>query len=115
LEVIHHCQLLIRKAGKKSYVFSVGKPNVSKLGNYPDVDMFVLVACPFTALLDSMQFMQDVMTPFELELALAPYVVDAFACVCVCERGVYVSLRVCSPLAASKECIVCAVCVFMCM
>ncbi len=84
LEVIHHCQQLIHSAGKKSYVFSVGKPNVSKLGNYPDVDMFVLVACPYTALLDSMQFMQDVMTPYELELALAPYV-DARVSLRVCE------------------------------
>ena len=39
---------VIRKAGKKSYTFAVGKINVPKLANFLEIDAFVVVACEVT-------------------------------------------------------------------
>ena len=60
----------IKSAGKKCYTFLVGKPNVPKLANFPEVDVFVLVACPENSVIDAKEFMQPVITPFELDVAL---------------------------------------------
>jgi len=43
----------IRRAGKRGYTFLVGKPNVAKLANFPEIDVFVLVACPETSFPDT--------------------------------------------------------------
>ena len=51
-------------------MFLVGKINAAKLLNFPEIDVFVLVACPENSLLDSKALFKPVVTPFELELAL---------------------------------------------
>ncbi|RKP26913.1 putative diphthamide synthesis protein-domain-containing protein [Syncephalis pseudoplumigaleata] len=70
MQVIEHLKQMIRKAGKKFYFFSVGKLNVAKLANFPEIDIFVLVACPENSLIDGKEFYRPVITPFELDLAL---------------------------------------------
>ncbi|KAJ3297485.1 Diphthamide biosynthesis protein 2 [Borealophlyctis nickersoniae] len=70
LSVIEHLKRLIRTAGKKPYLLAVGKPNPAKLGNFLEIDCFVLVACPENSLLDSREFLRPIVTPFELELAI---------------------------------------------
>lgn len=52
------------------YTVAVGKLNPSKLANFPEIDVFVIVSCPENSLLDSRDFYRPVITPFELELAL---------------------------------------------
>ena len=69
LAIIAHLKDIIKKAGKKSYTFVVGKLNVAKLANFMEVDVFVLVSCPENSLLDSQEFYKPVLTPFEMELA----------------------------------------------
>ena len=61
---------VIRKSGRKSYMFLIGKINAAKLLNFPEIDVFVLVACPENSLLDSKALFKPVVTPFELEMAL---------------------------------------------
>eukprot|EP01119_Soliformovum_irregulare_P017807 TRINITY_DN534_c0_g1_i1.p1 TRINITY_DN534_c0_g1~~TRINITY_DN534_c0_g1_i1.p1 ORF type:complete len:512 (-),score=166.66 TRINITY_DN534_c0_g1_i1:9-1544(-) len=70
LEVIQHLKDIIKKAGKKSYTFVVGKLNVPKLANFGEIDLFVLVACPENSMIDSGEFYRPIVTPFELEIAL---------------------------------------------
>ena len=60
----------IKVSGKRPYTFLVGKPNVAKLANFPEIDAFVLVACPENSVVGSKEFMQPVITPFELDVAL---------------------------------------------
>lgn len=60
----------IKVSGKRPYTFLVGKPNVAKLANFPEIDAFVLVACPENSIVGSKEFMQPVVTPFELDVAL---------------------------------------------
>ncbi len=50
----------------------MGKPNVPKLANFPEVDVFVLVACPENSVITSREFLQPIITPLELEVALNP-------------------------------------------
>jgi len=68
-DILERLRKIIRHAGKKVYTFLVGKPNVAKLANFPEIDVFVLVACPETSFLDSKEFLQPIITPYELELA----------------------------------------------
>lgn len=70
LHMIHHMKELITKAGKKSYTFVMGRPNPSKLANFPECNVFINVACAQTVLLDSKEFFAPIITPFEAMLAL---------------------------------------------
>lgn len=69
LSIIQQLKETIRAAGKKSYMFAMGKLNVPKLANFMEIDIFVLVACPENSLLDSSEFYKPVVTPFEMEVA----------------------------------------------
>ena len=46
--VRRHAQL----AGKKTYTLVMGKPSPAKLANFPEIDVFVMVADPLGFLLD---------------------------------------------------------------
>ncbi|TYZ63749.1 hypothetical protein PybrP1_003718 [[Pythium] brassicae (nom. inval.)] len=72
LDVVQSLQQLIKKSGRKSYLFVVGKVNVPKLANYAEIDAFVLVACQQNTLMDSKEFYKPIVTPYELQLALSP-------------------------------------------
>ncbi|KZP23593.1 diphthamide biosynthesis protein [Athelia psychrophila] len=72
LPLIRHIRARIRACRKKSYTVSVGKVNPAKLGNFAEVECWVLVACGENSLVDGKEFMRPVITPFELELALSP-------------------------------------------
>ncbi|XP_005105882.1 2-(3-amino-3-carboxypropyl)histidine synthase subunit 2 [Aplysia californica] len=69
-EVMDHVKSLFKAAGKKSYTFVVGKLNPAKLANFAEVDVYVLVACPESSLLDLSDFYRPVVTPLEVEFAL---------------------------------------------
>ncbi|XP_027025268.2 2-(3-amino-3-carboxypropyl)histidine synthase subunit 2 [Tachysurus fulvidraco] len=69
LSIIEQLKESIHKAGKKSYMFAMGKINVPKLANFLEIDVYVLVACPENSLLDSSEFYRPVVTPFEMEVA----------------------------------------------
>lgn len=58
-------------SGKKSYILAVGKPNVAKLANFPEIDIFVSVACTENSLTrDFKEFYKPIVSLFEIEVAL---------------------------------------------
>ncbi|KAM4718504.1 2-(3-amino-3-carboxypropyl)histidine synthase subunit 2 isoform 1-T2 [Anableps anableps] len=69
LAIIQQLKETLYRAGKKSYMFAMGKLNVPKLANFLEIDVFVLIACPENSLLDSREFYKPVVTPFEMEVA----------------------------------------------
>ncbi|KAL4297305.1 hypothetical protein GQ457_12G007450 [Hibiscus cannabinus] len=71
LHMIHQMKELIMLAGKKAYTLVMGRPNPSKLANFPECDVFIYVSCAQTALLDSKEFLAPVITPFEAMLAFS--------------------------------------------
>ncbi|XP_024381857.1 uncharacterized protein [Physcomitrium patens] len=68
-ESIRRVREIVAAAGKKSYTMLMGRPNPAKLANFPECDVFVLVACAQTILLDSKEYLAPLITPFEAELA----------------------------------------------
>ena len=63
---------LIKAAGRKAYVFVMGKLNAAKLANFMEVGVYVLVGSCEHSLLDSKDFYRPVVTPYELSIALMP-------------------------------------------
>nr|POF04570.1 diphthamide biosynthesis protein 2 [Quercus suber] len=70
LTALSHCQELIAAAGKKSYVFVVGKVNAAKIANFSEIGGWVVIGCWESSLIESKDFYRPIITPFELELAL---------------------------------------------
>lgn len=68
--VIKRCKRVILSSGKRPYELVVGKPTPAKLANFPEIDVFVFVACPYSALIDSREYLRPIVTPLELEAAL---------------------------------------------
>ncbi|KAB8346386.1 hypothetical protein FH972_023428 [Carpinus fangiana] len=71
MDILAHVKKRIAEAGKKSYTFVVGKVNAAKVANFSEVGGWVVIGCWESSLLESKDFWKPVITPFELELALA--------------------------------------------
>ncbi|XP_029803191.1 2-(3-amino-3-carboxypropyl)histidine synthase subunit 2 isoform X3 [Suricata suricatta] len=73
-EALAHLRNLAQAAGKRSYVLALGRPTPPKLANFPEMDIFVLLACPLGALAPqpSGGFFRPVLAPCELEAACNP-------------------------------------------
>uniref|UniRef100_A0A7S3D456 Diphthamide biosynthesis protein 2 n=1 Tax=Palpitomonas bilix TaxID=652834 RepID=A0A7S3D456_9EUKA len=71
-DAVERCKQLIENAKRKHYVFVVGKLNEAKLGNFPEVDVFVLIASPQDSLINTRDYASPVVTAFELEMGLNP-------------------------------------------
>ena len=59
------------KADKKTYTLLVGKPSPAKLANFPEIDVFVLVADPQGMILDSKEYYAPIITPWEAMVAFS--------------------------------------------
>lgn len=70
LAVIERVKRVVEAAGRRWYLLMVGKPNAAKLGNFAEMDVFVLVACAQNSLIDCKDYLRPVLTPFEIEVAL---------------------------------------------
>ena len=53
LDIATNLKRLVRAKGKRAFTFVMGKLNVSKMANFMEVDVFVLVSSPENALMDS--------------------------------------------------------------
>ncbi|ODV71770.1 2-(3-amino-3-carboxypropyl)histidine synthase [Cyberlindnera jadinii NRRL Y-1542] len=75
-EVIKTVSNKIREAGKKHYMFVVGKPNVAKLANFESIELWCILGCGQGGIIldQSNEFYKPIITPYELEMALNPVV-----------------------------------------
>jgi len=72
-EVMAALRAAAAAAHKHVYTFLVGKLSGVKLGNFPEVDAFILVACPENSLLDAASdrdYVKPIVTPQEALIAL---------------------------------------------
>ncbi|EZA51997.1 Diphthamide biosynthesis protein [Ooceraea biroi] len=69
LTAVNTVKRTLKQKKKKSYILSVGKLNPAKLANFPEIDAFVVVACPENEVFDSREFLRPMLTPYEVELA----------------------------------------------
>lgn len=73
LQVVDRLKQLCKKACKRYYVLYVGKPNVAKLANFShQMDLFVMLSCPYGIILEQKDFDKPILTPFEFEQACYP-------------------------------------------
>lgn len=63
----------IKEAGKKHYVFVVGKPNVAKLANFEQIDVWCILGCDNQGIIvdEHGDYFKPIITPYELLLALS--------------------------------------------
>ncbi|KPI39741.1 Diphthamide biosynthesis protein 2 [Cyphellophora attinorum] len=72
LSMVEYVKQQIANAGKKSYLFVVGKINAAKVANFSEIGGWVVIGCWESSLIDSKDFYKPIITPFELDLALQP-------------------------------------------
>lgn len=71
--VVDALQKMIKKAGKRSFLLSMGKLNPNKLANFLELDVFVLVACEENSItLNQKDYHKPILTPLEFSLSLNP-------------------------------------------
>lgn len=68
---INSLRVAAKEAGKKTYTLLMGKPNPAKLANFPEIDVFVLVADPQGQILDSKDYYAPIITPHEAMIAFS--------------------------------------------
>lgn len=68
---INSLRIAAQEAGKKTYTLLMGKPNPAKLANFPEIDIFVLVADPQGHILDSKEYYKPIITPHEAMIAFS--------------------------------------------
>lgn len=65
-----HLESLLRRHGRKSYRFLVGRPSAEKLGNFPGIECYVCLSGPEQFPFDDRDLPVPVATPYELDVAL---------------------------------------------
>ena len=70
LQTVTDIKDMIRRAGKKSYTFVVGKVNAAKIANFSEIGGWVVIGCWESSLIESTEFFRPIITPFELSLCL---------------------------------------------
>lgn len=68
--IVARLQTLCEAAGRKTYVFIMGRLNEAKLCNFPEIQVFCLVSNEDTSVIAPKTFPVPVITPWELELGL---------------------------------------------
>lgn len=72
-ELIKGISNKIKEAGKKHYIFVVGKPNVAKLANFDAIDLWCVLGCDHQGIIldQTNEYFKAIVTPYELLLALS--------------------------------------------
>lgn len=70
LDAVQRIKKLCTLKKKKAYIISVGKMNVAKLANFPEIDVFVMISCPEVEITNRKDYFQTIVSMMELELAL---------------------------------------------
>ena len=60
----------LRSAGKEVHMFSMGRADGVKLGNFPEIDCFVILSCPESSYYQSDDLHADITGPFEALVAM---------------------------------------------
>ena len=71
--IIDKFRKLIKNSGKKSTIIFMDHPDLTKLKNYPNVDVFVYISCPESTIVErnaDPDLYKIISSPWELELAL---------------------------------------------
>eukprot|EP00928_Gymnodinium_smaydae_P087353 TRINITY_DN71628_c0_g1_i1.p1 TRINITY_DN71628_c0_g1~~TRINITY_DN71628_c0_g1_i1.p1 ORF type:complete len:532 (+),score=96.72 TRINITY_DN71628_c0_g1_i1:82-1596(+) len=68
--VADRLEMLLQRAGRRTYRFVVGRLTPEKLGNFPDVELFVSLASVENFPWHAKEFMVPIASPYEVEVGL---------------------------------------------
>lgn len=69
-ETFTRMKKLLKLHNKKFYTLMINNITEAKLGNFPEIEVFVILSCPNHSLYSEKDFYRILITPYELELAL---------------------------------------------
>ena len=69
-EIFIRMKTLLKLHNKKFYTLMINNITEAKLGNFPDIEVFVILSCPNHSIYTEKEFYRLIITPYELELAL---------------------------------------------
>lgn len=69
LQIVSHVQSLLTNHNIRCIVLSVGKINSSKLANFPNIDVFLVIGCHESTIYMQKGFYRPLVTVFEIEMA----------------------------------------------
>jgi diphthamide biosynthesis protein 2 len=69
-DMVDWLKKILTESMKRVYVLSIGKLNPEKIANFLGVDVFCVVGCPENSFFDSKAYLNPIVTPFEVEMAL---------------------------------------------
>ena len=69
-ETFNRIKTLLKRNNKKFYILMINNLTEAKLGNFPEIEVFVILSCPNHSLYAEKDFYRLIITPYELELAL---------------------------------------------
>lgn len=69
-ETLKKVKSLLKSSNKKFYTIMINNITEAKLGNFPDIEVFVILSCHNHSLYAEKDFYRVIITPYELELAL---------------------------------------------
>jgi len=70
-DILDRTKEILNAHKKKFYLFIINKLTEPKLGNFAEIDAYIIVSCPYSTFYDLKDFYKVLINPFELEFALA--------------------------------------------
>jgi diphthamide biosynthesis protein 2 len=67
-ELFKEAKTILKKSDKRHYTFIMNKVNETKLRNFPDIQAFVMISCPFSSFLECAEFKLPIFSVMELQL-----------------------------------------------
>lgn len=67
-ELFAQAKSILKKSEKRHYTFIMNKVNETKLRNFPDIQAFVMISCPFSSFLECIEFKLPIFSIQELQL-----------------------------------------------
>lgn len=70
-DILDRTKEILNAHKKKFYLFIINKLTEPKLGNFAEIDAYIIVSCPYSTFYDLKDFFKVLINPFELEFALS--------------------------------------------
>ncbi|CAD8045485.1 unnamed protein product [Paramecium sonneborni] len=65
------CKQILKKNNKKYFTFSMNSLNEAKLGNFPEIEAYIIISCYRNSIIDTKTYYKLIITPFQLVQAFS--------------------------------------------
>ncbi|CAK82835.1 unnamed protein product (macronuclear) [Paramecium tetraurelia] len=73
------CKQILKNNQKKYFTFSMNSLNEAKLGNFPEIEAYIIISCYRNSIIDTKKYYKLIITPFQLLQAFSDvkYIVES--------------------------------------